>query len=112
MISSSKLQIIFLLSFVCFIGVSLAGEGKFSFASSNDAVTCPVPQDSVEANVIVDAQTQNIRTIVCCSATSVVTSACACHLAPMDKKNVARVTITGRPKKADQNALENFIRTN
>lgn len=58
--------------------------------------------------MIVDAQTQSTRTIVCCFATNVVTNACACRREPSETRTVAPATMIGRPKKEALNALNSY----
>lgn len=56
-----------------------------------------------------DAQRQHTRSHACSFARSVALSACVCHLELMETNNLVLVTITGKLREEDPNALEQFF---
>ncbi|PIM98637.1 hypothetical protein CDL12_28879 [Handroanthus impetiginosus] len=61
---------------------------------------------SVEEDALTDAQRPHTRSRACSSARNAVQSVCACLQAHTATSKFAPATITGRPREADQNALE------
>lgn len=56
-----------------------------------------------------DAQRQHSRSRACSFARSVAPSACVCLLELMETNNFVLVTITGKPREEDPNALEELF---
>ncbi|KAK2990063.1 hypothetical protein RJ640_025426, partial [Escallonia rubra] len=63
-------------------------------------------RNNVRVHAIIDAQRRRTKSHACSTATCVATNVSAYHRAPTGTRKSVHVTITGRHRKAVQNALE------